>query len=875
MKNHFNKTCFIFTMAFFLIGISINGLFAQQPYAPKSSNSNTSITNKVSKENGASSLRNDPEPRFIDGNITWARDLAEPSVYPGYGSGADNNFIVAHRYETNDLTPFDGKSISKVSFIPTYFGGNYEFTAKIWIGGSALNAGTLVAEATFSDLEAYVWNEVAIAPSVQIDADQELWIGIECVADEGYPMGFDLGPQVPGKGNLAYFNGQWEETHSEDPNHILNHLNFCIRGYVQDEAVGSATCPATPSNVFITPDPDFELSTSLVWNNPFSSINGTTLTDLTSIKILRNGTEIHSINNPTPGGSGNFTDNTVSEMGWYDYSIYAVNSNGNGLSVTKTVFVGPIVIMNTYGTQTVTLDEGVLYDDGSKFNWYDVNCTGILTIYPATPDKGIRIYGTYQIETDWDVLTVYAGTDVSGEVLGEFSNSAGGTIPEITSGSGPMTFQFTSDASVVKEGFEIFFDAVSINNDCTPPISLSVLGTTNNSATLSWTPGSGTPESYTVAYKMVSATEFTEIENIESYPCIITELTANTEYEWKVRTSCANISDPSSWSVVSSFTTTCEATNTPIAENFDTYNGGDVPDCWQQFAVMNADWQNRFYPCVDDYADFAHSGTRYIKFWTNAAAEENTIAMLPLVENLKNVEIKFFACYNANDPFFEIGVMEGNNFIAIQEISLTESYQEFTVNMSNYNGNSHRIAFRCSYSGVSNVFLDDINITSSGAPAQYTITATAGANGTITPNGQITVNEGENQTFAIEANEGFQIEDVLVDGASVGIVETYTFENVTANHSISALFEIKPAVQEMNQQFSIFPNPANGSVTIEGAELERISVYNIAGQLIETIAVNEQTSTTIATSHYNSGMYILQLVSKDGSVSSQRFVIQH
>lgn len=70
----------------------------------------------------------------------------------------------------------------------------------------------------------------------------------------------------------------------------------------------------------------------------------------------------------------------------------------------------------------------------------------------------------------------------------------------------------------------------------------------------------------------------------------------------------------------------------------------------------------------------------------------------------------------------------------------------------------------------------------------YTITATAGENGSISPNGSVTVTEGDNQTFTITANNGYRISDVLVDGQSVGAVSTYTFENVTGDHTIEATF---------------------------------------------------------------------------------------
>ena len=72
----------------------------------------------------------------------------------------------------------------------------------------------------------------------------------------------------------------------------------------------------------------------------------------------------------------------------------------------------------------------------------------------------------------------------------------------------------------------------------------------------------------------------------------------------------------------------------------------------------------------------------------------------------------------------------------------------------------------------------------------YTITATAGANGTVTPSGITTVNHGGSQTYSITPNSGYNIVDVLVDGSSVGALLSYSFTNVTANHTISASFEI-------------------------------------------------------------------------------------
>jgi len=74
-------------------------------------------------------------------------------------------------------------------------------------------------------------------------------------------------------------------------------------------------------------------------------------------------------------------------------------------------------------------------------------------------------------------------------------------------------------------------------------------------------------------------------------------------------------------------------------------------------------------------------------------------------------------------------------------------------------------------------------------PNTYTIKATSGVGGSISPSGTVTVNYGTDQIFTITPDTGYHIKDVKVDGKSVGAVSTYTFTNVTSNHTIEAIFE--------------------------------------------------------------------------------------
>ena len=71
----------------------------------------------------------------------------------------------------------------------------------------------------------------------------------------------------------------------------------------------------------------------------------------------------------------------------------------------------------------------------------------------------------------------------------------------------------------------------------------------------------------------------------------------------------------------------------------------------------------------------------------------------------------------------------------------------------------------------------------------YTITASAGNGGSISPSGRQTVTSGGSMTFSITPYSEYKISDVKVDGASVGAAGSYTFSNVTNNHTISATFE--------------------------------------------------------------------------------------
>ena len=83
-----------------------------------------------------------------------------------------------------------------------------------------------------------------------------------------------------------------------------------------------------------------------------------------------------------------------------------------------------------------------------------------------------------------------------------------------------------------------------------------------------------------------------------------------------------------------------------------------------------------------------------------------------------------------------------------------------------------------------------VNFAAPAAPARvFTITASAGNGGSVSPSGQVSVPEGGNQKFTFISNAGFHISGVFVNGVPKGVIGSYTFTNVTGDQTISVSFK--------------------------------------------------------------------------------------
>ena len=89
----------------------------------------------------------------------------------------------------------------------------------------------------------------------------------------------------------------------------------------------------------------------------------------------------------------------------------------------------------------------------------------------------------------------------------------------------------------------------------------------------------------------------------------------------------------------------------------------------------------------------------------------------------------------------------------------------------------------------------------------YTIKATAGTGGSISPSGSVSVREGRDQTFTITPDKSYAVANVKIDGKSIGTVKSYTFENVRRTHTIEVIF----MKANGNLQTGVFVDVATGS----------------------------------------------------------------
>ena len=141
-------------------------------------------------------------------------------------------FDVAIRFTPADLTNYDGFFLTKIA---AYFAdANCTFHVRVWTGGNQTFAGNLVVDQLVPYPVAGEWNEIELENPVQINANQELWIGYRVQNPNGvYPAGTDAGPAVAFKGDMLLYGSDWVSM----SDYFGWDVNWNIKGFAVDAGI--------------------------------------------------------------------------------------------------------------------------------------------------------------------------------------------------------------------------------------------------------------------------------------------------------------------------------------------------------------------------------------------------------------------------------------------------------------------------------------------------------------------------------------------------------------------------------------------------------------------------------------------------------------
>lgn len=130
------------------------------------------------------------------------------------------------------------------------------------------------------------------------------------------------------------------------------------------------------------------------------------------------------------------------------------------------------------------------------------------------------------------------------------------------------------------------------------------------------------------------------------------------------------------------------------------------------------------------------------------------------------------------------------------------------------------------------------------------ITASCNEGGTITPNGVSNVRKYTNQTYTIKANEGYFIQSVKIDNVDKGKLETYTFERVTTNHTITVTFAPKELAISASAGTGGSISP-NGTVKVKYGEDKTFTIKPNTGYEIKSVTVDGTNKGKISSFTFN------------------------
>lgn len=361
----------------------------------------------------------------------------------------------------------------------------------------------------------------------------------------------------------------------------------------------------------------------------------------------------------------------------------------------------------------------------SEPNFLEVNTgesSGEYDIFLISPNVSTLSAGTHRLKL-WargtaalEVGTIDSNTQNAVFNLIEsidLTNQAEGYAVDFTSYTGTDTYIAIRIVGSAFYQYALLDDIKwEINPTCPDVTAVYLTALSDNSASVSWSPG-GTETEWQVAIAPSPASDPATgtLVQVSTNPAAdLTGLSPNTAYTYWVRSVCAG-NDYGAWIGPYKFTTSCA----PIGnffENFDNTEVGELTTCWS--AVING-------PTVSDFADVQAVSWGNVKSVPNAIGlssgstnlnENNVILVTPRLSNVAagTHRLKFWA--RGFGTGVEVGTVDGPfadaAFTPYESLSVLATPAEYTVDFSAYSGTDAYIAFRMTGDSFSDLYIDDV-----------------------------------------------------------------------------------------------------------------------------------------------------------------------
>jgi hypothetical protein len=247
---------------------------------------------------------------------------------------------------------------------------------------------------------------------------------------------------------------------------------------------------------------------------------------------------------------------------------------------------------------------------------------------------------------------------------------------------------------------------------------------------------------------------------------------------------------------------------------------------WSPYWIDCATWNATCYASTTQSGSVLTPETRTLPGWSganqipltvNSSATEASVTFNPIGANMScqlvyrdtSGNIRYGVPVSSGACSIPLANVRNNVVVAV--ICNTDYiYYGETTRTAKYN---YTLTLGAGVTGKANIYTKwyDYN------PASYTITASAGANGTISPSGAVSVTAGASRTFTFTANSGYLVDKIILNGLPIGVLSSYTFNNVRGNYTISATFranESNPPAAPTN----LTANASGSRITLDWAD---------------------------------------------------------